>query len=63
MLFVVKENEQLGLVYNDITLKYGNHEKFLDATINNKLSFEEYISNICKTANKNTMLTVKYITV
>ena len=52
MLFSVKENEQFDLIYNDITLKHSSHEKILGVTIDNKLSFDEHIINICKTANK-----------
>ena len=47
-LFGVKENEQLDLMWNGITLKHSSHEK----TIDNKLSFDEHIINIYKTANK-----------
>ena len=53
MLFDVKENEQFELTCNDITLKHSSHEKILGVTIDNKLSFDEHIINICKTANKN----------
>ena len=53
MLFGVKENEQFDLICNDITLKHSSHEKILGVTIDNKLSFDEHIINICKTANKN----------
>ena len=52
MLFGVKENEQFDLICNDITLKHGSHEKILGVTIDNKLSFDEHIINVCKTANK-----------
>ena len=52
MLFGVKENEQLDLLCNDITLKQSSYEKMLGVTIDNKLSFNEHIINICKTANK-----------
>ena len=52
MLFGVKENEQFDLIYNGITLKHISHEKMLGVTIDNKLSFDEHIINICKTANK-----------
>ena len=52
MLFNVKENEQYELICNDITLKHSSHEKILGVTIDNKLSFNEHIINICKTANK-----------
>ena len=50
--FGVKENEQFDLICNDITLKHSSHEKILGITIDNKLSFDEHIINICKTANK-----------
>ena len=36
---------------NDITLKHSSHEKMLIVTIDNKLSFDEHMTNICKTAN------------
>ena len=39
-------------ICNDITLKHGSYEKILGVTIDNKLSFDEHIINICKTANK-----------
>ena len=52
MLFGVKENKQFDLICNDITLKHSSHENFLHVTIANKLSFDEHIINICKTANK-----------
>ena len=52
MLFGVKENEQFDLICNDITLKHSSHEKILGVTIDNKLSFDEHIINIYKTANK-----------
>ena len=52
MLFGVKENEQFDLIYNNITLKHSSHEKILAVTIDNKLSFDEHIINICKIANE-----------
>ena len=52
-LFGVKENNQFGLIYNDITLKHSSHEKGLGVTIDTKLSLDKHIINICKTANKN----------
>ena len=52
MLFGVKENEQFELTCNDITLKHSSQEKILDVTIDNKLSFDEHITDIYKTANK-----------
>ena len=52
MLFSVKENEQFDLLCNDVTLKYSSHEKILGITIDNTLSFDEHVINICKTANK-----------
>ena len=52
MLFGVKENEQFDLICNDITLKHSSHEKILSVAIDNKLSFDEHIINIWKTANK-----------
>ena len=39
-------------ICNDIILKHSSHKKILDVTIDNKLSFDEDIINICKTANK-----------
>ena len=52
MLFGVKENEEFDLICNDITLKHNSQEKILGVTIDNKLSFDEHIINIGKTANK-----------
>ena len=52
MLFGVKENELFDLICDDITLKQRSHEKLLGVTIDNKISFDEHIINICKTANK-----------
>ena len=49
MLFGVKENEQFDLICNGITLKHSSHEKVLGVTIDNKLSIDEHIINICKT--------------
>ena len=39
-------------ICNDITLKHGSYQGILGVTIDNKLSFDEHIINICKTANK-----------
>ena len=52
MLFGVKENEEFDLICNDIALKHNSQEKILGVTIDNKLSFDEHIINIGKTANK-----------
>ena len=52
MLFGVKENGQFDLIYNDITLKCRSYENILGVTNGNKLSFDEHIINICKTAKK-----------
>ena len=51
-LFGVKEKGQFDLIYDGVTLKHNSHKKFLGVTIDNKLSFDEHIINICKTANK-----------
>ena len=51
MLFGDKENEQFDLLCNEITLKHSSHENNLGVTIDNKLSFDGHIINICKTAN------------
>ena len=59
MLFSIKENEQFDLICNDITLKYSSHEKILGVTIDTKLSFEEHIINIWKTANKKLKFSVE----
>ena len=40
-------------ICNDITLKHHSYQKILGVTIDNKLSFDEYIINIYQTANKN----------
>ena len=64
MLFGVKENEQFDLICNNITLKHSSHEKILGVTTDNKLSFDERIINIFKTANKkNSTLSVEQITI
>ena len=52
MLFGVKENEQFDLICNNITLKHSSHEKVLGVTVDNKLSFDKLIINICKIVNK-----------
>ena len=52
MLFGVKENERFDLMYNGVTLKHSSHEKMLGLTIDNKLSFDEHIINICKTTTR-----------
>ena len=52
MLSGVRENEQFGLLCNDITLEHSSHEKEIGVTIDSKLSINEHIINICKTANK-----------
>ena len=59
MLFGVKENGQFDLMCNDITLKHSSYKEILGVTIDNKLSFDEHIINICKTANKNSTLSVE----
>ena len=53
MLFRVKDNEQLDLICNGVTLKYNSQEKMLVVTTDNKHSFDEHIINTCKTTNKN----------
>ena len=58
-LFGIKENEEFDLICNDITLKHTSHEKILGVAIDNKLSFDEHIINIYKTANKNSTLSVE----
>ena len=52
IMFCVKENEQFDLICNGITLKHSSLEKILGVTIDNKLSFDGHIVNICKTVNK-----------
>ena len=52
ILFGIKENEQFDLMCNGIKLKHRSQEKILGVTIDNKLSFNEHIINICITANK-----------
>ena len=59
MLFSIKENEQFDLICSDITPKYSSHENILGVTIVNNLSFDEHTINICKTAKKNSMLSVE----
>ena len=53
MFFGVKETEQFDLICNSITLKHISHEKILGVTIDNNISSDGRINNICKTANKN----------
>ena len=52
MLLGVKENDQFDLICHYITLKYSSHKKILGVTIDNKLSLDEDIINICKTIHK-----------
>ena len=52
MLFGVKENEQFDLMCNDVTLKHCSQEEILGLTIDNKLSFDEHIIDICQTGNR-----------
>ena len=52
MLLSLKENKQFGLICNDTALNQSSHEKHFGVTIDNKLSFDEHINNIRKTANK-----------
>ena len=59
MLSSVEENEQFDLICGDITLKHSSHEKILGVTFDNKLSFDENINNICKTANKKATLSIE----
>ena len=56
MLFGVKKNEQFDLICNGITVKHSSHEKILGGTTDNKLSFDEHIINIRKTAKNSTLL-------
>ena len=51
-LFGIKENKKRDIMCNDITLKHSSQENLLGVTIFNKLSLDENIINICKTANK-----------
>ena len=51
-LFGMKENEQVDIICNGITLKHSSHDKILGVNIDNKFSFDEHIINICKRANK-----------
>ena len=52
ILFGVKWNEHSDLMCNGITLKHSSYEKMFGVTIDNKLSFDEHINSICKTASK-----------
>ena len=53
-LFGVKENEPFELICNGITLKHNSYKNILGVTIDNKLSFDENIINICKTTKQKT---------
>ena len=59
MLFGIKENEQFDLICNDITLKHCSHEKNLVVTIDNKLSFDEYVIISAKQLTKKSTLSVE----
>ena len=59
MLFGVKENEQFNMICNVIKVKHSSHEKILGGTTDSKLSFDEHIINISKTARKNSTLLVE----
>ena len=37
---------------NGITLKHSSHDNFVGVAINDKLSFDKHIFDICKTANQ-----------
>ena len=52
MLFGVKEDEPFDLICNDVTLQQSSHKKLLVVTIDNKLSSDEHVINIYKTASK-----------
>ena len=52
ILLGIKENEQLDLMCNDITLKHSSHKRILGVTTDNKPSFAEHSNNICKRTNK-----------
>ena len=49
---MVLNNEQIYPICNDITIKHSSHKNILGVAIDNKLSFDEHIIAICKTANK-----------
>ena len=51
MLLGVDDELQTNLVCGNETLKNSKHEKALGATIDNKLNFATYLSNITKNAN------------
>ena len=59
MLFGVKENEQFNMICNVIKVKDSSHEKILNGTTDNKLSFDEHIINIRKAAKKNSTVLVE----
>ena len=59
MLFGAKENEQFNMICNVIKVKDSSHEKILNGTTDNKLSFDEHIINIRKAAKKNSTVLVE----
>ena len=54
MFFGVIENDQFDLICNNPTLKQQpqKKKKKTGVTVDNKVSFDEHINNICKRASK-----------
>ena len=52
MLFGVNKDGNFNVMCNDVILKHISHENILGVTIDNTVSFDEHIINICKTINK-----------
>ena len=52
MLFRVNKNDKFNIMCNEVILKHISHENILGVTIDNKVSFDEHVINICKTTNK-----------
>ena len=59
MLFGVKENEQIGLISNYITLKHSSHEKHLGVITDNKLSLMNTLITSAKQLTKISTLSVE----
>ena len=58
-LFGVKENNQFGFIYNDITLKHSSHEIGLGVTIDNKLLLISILLISAKQLTKTSTLSVE----
>ena len=52
MLFGVKDEIQIDLLSNNVTIKNSNEEKVLGITFDNKLDFSSLLTSIIRKANK-----------